>query len=185
MEKEQALAADVAELSEQDQDLDDQLLLDAESLQAKSDDISALLQKNEDIKVRSAHIFSSPPLFFCSSSPPVLGGLFITVALQKWHKSSLRLLILLRHRRSPSPSTSLAPSPRVFARTLAGGESCAQATDRRNEAEARGENLPRQGRGAPGAGLQGEPRQGLGHQVRRRAVHHDKAQGRLSRETKR
>jgi hypothetical protein len=64
VEKEQALAADVAELSEQDQDLDDQLLLDAESLQAKSDDISALLQKNEDIKVRSAHIFSSPPFFF-------------------------------------------------------------------------------------------------------------------------
>lgn len=43
----------MSELTEQDQDLDDQLMIDEESLQAKSDDISALLQKNEDISVRS------------------------------------------------------------------------------------------------------------------------------------
>lgn len=44
----------MSELTEQDQDLDDQLMIDEESLQAKSDDISALLQKNEDITVRTS-----------------------------------------------------------------------------------------------------------------------------------
>ena len=58
-EKEKALKADVSELSEQDQDLDDQLMIDEESLQAKSDDISALLQKNEDITVRPCWLVKS------------------------------------------------------------------------------------------------------------------------------
>ena len=64
VEKEQALRAEVTELAEQNEDLDDQLMLDAESLQAKSDDISALLQKNEDISVRSAS--SRPRVLACS-----------------------------------------------------------------------------------------------------------------------
>lgn len=54
VEKEAALSSDVAELVDADQDLDDQLGLDADALAAKSDAVSALLQKNEDISEEKA-----------------------------------------------------------------------------------------------------------------------------------
>jgi hypothetical protein len=49
-EKEARAKASVTDLNEQDEDLDDQLELDKDSLEAKSQEVGAFLRKNEEIE---------------------------------------------------------------------------------------------------------------------------------------